>query len=607
MSLQKNQIKFIFQRRLYILAIFILLMMFIVIVKFFYIQVIQHNYFEKKSNNNSIKVVPIPPARGLILDRNNRILAENKITHNIELDPSKKNNIELIVEQLSPFVTITKRDIKQYHRILKNSYFSSTVPLKNDLSEQETATFLANQYLFENIFLKTRLKRYYQHEENASHVVGYINRINKNDIKELTEKNRLSLYQGSDHIGKRGIEQFYEHLIHGVPGFEKIEVDAQGKVVRSIERQEPIHGQDLKLSIDIELQKIARNAFGDKKGALVAISPHNGEILAYISQPNFNPNLFVNGIDHKNWDLLNNNKSRPLLDRVIKGLYPPGSTLKPFVAIAGLENNLRVPPFQISDPGFFTMPNQSKTFRDWKRDGHGLVDMVKAIAVSCDTFFYGLGLELGVTKMNKTLYAYGFGRKTGVDILGERNGLLANEKWKKKKKKEKWFAGETVITAIGQGFTQVTPIQLANATAKIAIPNNRNYLSPHLLLNSNQLKQSNKVIYTPPPNKKSTMRYIKEGMEGVTQAGGTAAFLNNANYKIAAKTGTAQVFGLAGGEYVEEDLPAHLKDHALFIAYAPADKPELVVAIIVENGGNGGSTAGPIAKKIFDHHLLSNP
>lgn len=604
--MQKNQLKFIFEKRLYALTLFILIMISIVIIKFFYVQIIQHNYFEQKSNNNSVKVVPIPPARGIIFDRNKRILAENKITHNLEIDPTKKIDIEKLVKELNPFVPISKEDIDQYQRIIKNNYFSSTVPIKTNLTSREVAKFLTNKYLFKNISLKTRLKRFYQHNEFTSHVVGYINRINQKDIEVLKKTNRLSLYRGSDHIGKRGVEQKYEHLIHGTPGFKKIEVDAKGIIVRTIEREEPIHGQDIQLSIDIELQKKAIDAFGDRKGALVALSPHNGEILAYVSQPFFNPNLFVNGIDHKNWNILNTNKARPLLDRVTKGLYPPGSTIKPFIAIAGLENNLRVPPFQITDPGFFTMPNQSKTFRNWKRDGHGQVDMVKAIAVSSDTFFYGLGLELGLDKMNQTLKAYGFGQKTGVDILGEKDGLIASKEWKLKNKKERWYAGETVITAIGQGFTLVTPIQLANATAKIALPDNNNYVSPHLLLNSNQLKQKNDNLYTPPPNKKSTMSFVKKGMEAVTESGGTAAFLNDASYKIAAKTGTAQVFGLAGGEYVEEDLPEHLKDHALFIAYAPAKKPQLVVAIIVENGGSGGSAAGPIAKEVFDHYLLYN-
>ena len=604
--MQKEQLKSIFHKRLYILAILILIMLSIIIIKFFYVQIIQHNYFEKKANNNRVKIVAIPPARGLIFDRNNRILAENKITLNLEIDQSKKNKIDKIVTQLKPFISISKKDLSQYEKIIKNNYFSTTIPLKTDLTPQEAAKFLANEYQINDVYLKSRLKRYYQHHEITSHVVGYINRINKKDLRMLTKKNRLSLYKGSDHMGKRGIEQNYEHLIHGVPGFKKIEVDAKGNIVRTIKRKKPINGQNIHLSIDIELQKKAIDAFGNKKGALVAISPLNGEILAYVSKPQFNPNLFVNGIDYKNWNLLNKNKENPLLDRVTKGLYPPGSTIKPFIAIAGLENNLRIPPFQIIDPGFFTMPNQSKTFRNWKRDGHGSVDMVKAIAVSSDTFFYGLGLELGIDKINQTLQAYGFGQKTGIDLLGEKKGLLANEEWKLKNKKEKWYAGETVITAIGQGFTQVTPLQLANATAKIALPNNKNYVSPHLLLNSNQLKHKKDSLYTPPPLKKNTMQFVKRGMEAVTEKGGTAAFLNNINYKIAAKTGTAQVFGLAGGEYIEDDLPDHLKDHALFIAYAPAEKPELVLAIIVENGGSGGSTAGPIAKKVFDHFLLDS-
>ena len=603
--MQNSNLKYFFQKRLYLIAIFILILMVLIIIKFFYIQILQHNYFSEQAKNNSIKITPIPPKRGLIVDRNNKILAENRITHNLEIDPSKNFNIQNIANQLKPFIPITNKDIDKYHAIVKNDFYSTTVPLKTDLSNKEIAIFVANQYQFKHIKLQSRLKRFYPMKEYTSHVVGYINRMNTKDIETLKKDNRLSLYKGTDNIGKNGIEQSYEHLIHGIPGFKKIEVDVSGNTIRTISQQEPINGQDLKLSIDIELQKIAMDALQGKKGALVAISPENGEVLSYVSQPSFDPNLFVGGIDHKNWNLLNNNKKRPMLDRVIKGVYPPGSTIKPFIAIAGLSHDFRVPPYQISDPGYFTMPNNSKTFRDWKRDGHGLVDVVKAIAVSCDTFFYGLGLDLGVRKMNQTLSSYGFGKKTGIDIKGEKSGLIADEKWKKNARNERWFAGETAITAIGQGFSQVTPIQLAHATAKIALPNNINYSSPFFLLNSKTPKQKMEDSTPTLPVKENILDLVKKGMVGVTQPGGTAAFLSNAPYSIAAKTGTAQVFGLAGGEYIEEDLPEHLKDHALFIAYAPAEKPKLAIAIIVENGGHGGSTAGPIAKKIFDYYLLN--
>ena len=598
--MQKNQLRFVFTKRLGIIVGILLILLTIVILKFFFLQVIQHNYFQQKATNNSIKLIPIAPARGLILDRHNKILAENKLVYNLELDPTIKHDFEVIQKHLKSIAPIEDADVTQYRKITKENYYSSTVPIKSNLSQREVASFLARQYLMENITLVARLERFYPFNEYGSHVVGYINRINKEDIKELQRKKKFSLYKGTDHIGKTGVEQMFQDSIHGAPGFKKIEVDAKGRVIRTIEVQDPKHGDNLQLTIDIDLQKIAVEAFQGEKGALIAMDPNNGEILAYVSQPDFNPNLFVNGIDHKNWGRLNNDKSKPMLDRVIRGIYPPGSTLKPFIALAALENNLRKPPYTIFDPGYFTMPNGSKTFRDWKREGHGEVDLIKAIAVSCDTFFYGLGLELGIVKMNNTLRAFGFGEQTGVDMLNEKKGLLADEEWKKNNRGKRWFAGETVITAIGQGYTQVTPIQLAHATAKIAVANK--YKTPHLRLNKSSPLQEYDVM-SDMPRHDDLMQFIKKGMEDVTAPGGTAAFLANNHYKIAAKTGTAQVFGLKGGEYIEEDLPDHLKDHALLIAYAPANKPQLAIAIVVEHGGSGGSTAGPIAKKVFDYYL----
>ena len=376
------------------------------------------------------------------------------------------------------------------------------------------------------------------------------------------------------------------------------------RVIQTLVTVPPIDGSNINLTIDIELQKIAFNAFKNKKGALVAIDVNNGEILAYVSQPGFDPNLFIDGINEDAWSKLNNAKSKPLLDRVIRGLYPPGSTLKPFVALAALENDIRKPPFKINDPGYFTMPNGSKTFNDWKKGGHGIVDMAEAIKVSCDTFFYGLGLELGIKRINQSLEQYFFGRKTGIDMHNERSGLLADEAWKKNKFNKPWYGGETAITAIGQGFTQVTPLQLAYATALIANP--KLDQKPHLLLYSEK-KALYKNNQPPPPVNEKNIKLIQDAMTDVTQDGGTAAFLGkDIAYKIAAKTGTAQVFSLKGQEYDEENLPEHLKDHALFIAYAPAEQPKIALAVIVENGGHGGSTAGPIAKQVFDYYIKLN-
>lgn len=598
--MQRNQLRFVIAKRQSIVVGLFFVLLFLIIIKFFLVQVVQHNYFEKKSVNNSIKLIPIAPSRGLIVDRNNKVLAANKLIYNIELDPNKKHDFDNIRTHLRSIISISDADVEQYHRITKENYYSSTVPIKSDLSQHQVASFLARQYLVDQVSLVPRLERFYPFNEYSSHVVGYINRINKGDVDKLRRMDKIQLYKGTDHIGKTGVELMYENSIHGFPGFKKIEVDAKGNVIRTIESQEPEHGQTIQLTIDIDLQKIAIEAFQDQSGALIAMDPNNGEILAYVSQPDFNPNLFINGIDHKNWNKLNNDKSKPLLDRVIHGVYPPGSTLKPFVAMAALENNLRKPPYKMFDPGYFTMPNGSKTFRDWKREGHGEVDLVKALAVSCDTFFYSLGLELGIIKINNTLSNFGFGKVTGVDLLNEKKGLLANEEWKKNKKNKRWFAGETVITAIGQGYTQVTPIQLASATTKIAVFNGGN--QPHLKL-GRFLPLSKNAEKKEMSTSTDLMHYIRKGMEDVTAPGGTAAFLANDRYKIAAKTGTAQVFGLKGGEYIEDDLPDHLKDHALLIAYAPANRPQLVIAVVVEHGGSGGTTAGPIAKKVFDYYL----
>ena len=339
---------------------------------------------------------------------------------------------------------------------------------------------------------------------------------------------------------------------------------------------------------------------------MVALNPSNGEILIYVSQPSFDPNLFTNGIDENNWKRLNNSSQKPLVNRVVSGLYPPGSTLKPFVALAALENNIRRPPFSIEDKGFYNMPNQSKTFRDWKKGGHGEVDMIKAIAVSCDTFFYGLGIELGIPKLNKVLKRFGFGEKTNIDIPNEKKGLVASAKWKKNKYKEKWYQGETAITAIGQGYTQATPIQLALATAKLI--NTDKKIIPHLLNKNLSPKFMSSKNIKKPSQFSEDLELVKEGMSLVTKDGGTAAFIGKtSSYNISAKTGTAQVFGLKKGEvYDETILPERLKDHALFIAYAPSEDPELVIAIVVENGGHGGSTAGPIAKKVLDAYLEGN-
>lgn len=602
--MQKSEFKYTFQKRLGVITVIISLLVIIISLRFFYLQIFQYDFYKLKASNNSIRTIPIEPARGLIFDRNDKVIAANELTYNLELNKKSQYDLDELARKLAPIVKITRDDINKYQKILANDPFLDTVAIKTDLTDEEVAAFTANRYLYDGIQLIIRQKRFYSYAQITSHLVGHIHRINKADIKTLQANNKYQRYFASQHMGKTGIESSYEDVIHGYPGYKQIEVNAKNEIIQTLVTVPPIDGSNINLTIDIELQKIAFNAFKNKKGALVAIDVNNGEILAYVSQPGFDPNFFIDGINEDAWSKLNNAKSKPLLDRVIRGLYPPGSTLKPFVALAALENDIRKPPFKINDPGYFTMPNGSKTFNDWKKGGHGIVDMAEAIKVSCDTFFYGLGLELGIKRINQSLEQYFFGRKTGIDMHNERSGLLADEAWKKNKFNKPWYGGETAITAIGQGFTQVTPLQLAYATALIANP--KLDQKPHLLLYSEK-KALYKNNQPPPPVNEKNIKLIQDAMTDVTQDGGTAAFLGkDIAYKIAAKTGTAQVFSLKGQEYDEENLPEHLKDHALFIAYAPAERPKIALAVIVENGGHGGSTAGPIAKQVFDYYIKLN-
>jgi penicillin-binding protein 2 len=457
--------------------------------------------------------------------------------------------------------------------------------------------------------IKSRLFRHYPLGKLGAHMVGYIGRINDKDLENLEKNGDLSNYKGSDHVGKSGIEQFYERQLHGTTGFQQVEIDADGRAVRVLSSTAPVPGSNLVLTIDSKMQEIAETAFGEHRGALVAINPKTGEVLSFVSQPTFDPNMFVDGIDVDNWKLLNDSLDKPLINRPIRGIYPPGSTFKPFVAMAGLENGKRVPPFTISDPGYFTLANSVHKYRDWKPTGHGMVDMQRAITISCDTFFYGLALELGIDKLTSFVSHFSFGKKTGIDILGENEGLLPTPEWKMRRYKQPWYQGETVIVGIGQGYTLVTPLQLAQATATLA--NNGVAMKPHLLSKiqktiTNETQTVPLVEQDRIPLNPENIDIVRRGMIAVTLPGGTAAAVGaNAPYSIAAKTGTAQVIGIKqNAKYNASSIDERHRDHALFIAYAPADDPKIAIAVIVENGNHGGTTAGPIARKVMDYYLL---
>jgi len=598
-----------FRLRLGVAAFVVFLCFCVLLTRFAYLQVVRYDHYQTLAENNRISLVPIAPNRGLILDRNGVVMAHNFFAYTLEITPSKVDDIEAVIGEISKIVEITPNDRKQFKKFRDQSHSFESIPLRTHLNEVEAARFAVNRYRFPGVEIKSRLFRHYPQGKLGAHLLGYINRINETDLKALEKSGDISNYKGSDHIGKDGLEESYERQLHGVTGFQQVEIDADGHAVRVLSSTPPVPGNNLILSIDSKLQDIAEKAFGNRRGALVAINPANGEVLALVSMPTFDPNLFVDGIDSENWKLLNESLDKPLINRTIKGTYPPGSTFKPFVAMAGLENDKRAPPFAISDPGFYMLPGSTHRYRDWKPEGHGHVDVQRAITVSCDTFFYGLAMDLGIERLADFLQHFGFGQKVGLDISGERSGLLPTPAWKARRWKQKWYPGETVITGIGQGYTLVTPLQLAYATAMLA--NNGVAIKPHLVAS---IQQSGNGVTTPlpietmdrVPLKSGHMDLVRIGMIGVTQPGGTAASIGaGATYSIAAKTGTAQVVGIKQGEkYNANAIDERHRDHALFIAYAPAEAPRIALSVIVENGGHGGSAAGPIARQVMDYYLL---
>jgi penicillin-binding protein 2 len=598
-----------FRLRLMVAAVVTLICFGLVLSRLFFLQALRYDHYQTLAESNRISLVPIVPNRGLIVDRNGISLAENFFVYTLELTPSKVDDVEKTITELSKIINISSNDRKLFNKFRAESRNFESAPIRTKLNEAEAATFAVNSFRFPGVEIRSRLFRNYPLGAEGAHLVGFIGRINENDVDRLADSGELSNYKGSDHIGKGGLEQSYEKQLHGITGFQQVEVDADGHAVRVLSSTPPVAGNNLILSIDSNLQKIAEQAFGNRRGALVALNPTNGEVLAYVSMPSFDPNLFVDGIDTDSWNLLNDSPDKPLVDRPIRGAYPPGSTIKPFVALAGLENGKRAPPFAISDPGYFVLPGSSHRYRDWKPEGHGRVDIVRAITISCDTFFYGLALDLGIDKLAGFLSHFGFGKLTNLDISGERTGLLPTPEWKEKRYKQPWYAGETVITGIGQGYTLVTPMQLAFATAMLA--NNGVGVKPHLVAS---IRDSQTGETRPQPIQTldripvsaENLALVKQGMMGVTQPGGTAARMGaGAPYTIAAKTGTAQVIGVAQNQkYNASQIDEYHRDHALFIAYAPAEAPKIALAIIVENGGHGGSAAGPIARQVMDYYLL---
>lgn len=600
----------IFRNRMMVAGFAILAAFALLLARFAWLQVVQQEYYHTLAEANRISVVPVVPNRGLILDRNGEVLAANYSAYTLEITPGRLPDVERAIDEVSTVVDVTQRDRRRFRKLEEESKNFESLPIRTRLTEEEVARFAVNRYRFPGFEIRARLFRSYPQGEVASHAIGYIGRINDADVKRIEAAGLATNYKGTDHIGKLGIEGAYEKELHGVTGSEQVEIDAGGRAIRALSRREPQSGNNLVVTIDLELQKIAEEAFGDYKGALVAIDPRNGDVLALVSKPGFDPNLFVDGIDPQNWDALNNSPDKPLNNRALRGQYPPGSTIKPFMALAALEYKKRSPQFTIVDPGYFSLPGVSHRYRDWKKGGHGQVDMHKAIVVSCDTYFYGLANDLGIDAIHNFLARFGFGAHTGIDIEGELTGLDPSQRWKWEHLHQKWYAGDTVSVGIGQGYLLATPIQLAAAVATLA--NGGVPVHPHLLKAVRDSKTQELRPYVAPPASQAAivspanLALIRDAMADVTKPGGTAAqAAEGAPYSIAAKTGTAQVVAMKQGErYDEKRMKREHWDHALFIAFAPADDPKLAMAILVENGQHGGSTAGPIARQVFDYYLL---
>ncbi len=607
----------VFRGRALFAGFAILIAFSVVAARLVYLQVIKRDHYYTLAEANRISLLPVVPNRGLIWDRNNEVLAANYSAYTLEVTPSRVKNLDAVLEELNTIVEIQPRDKRRFKRLMEESKNFESLPIRNRLTEEEVARFAVNRYRFPGFDIRPRLFRNYPQGDVASHAIGYIGRINDADLKRIDDADLTSNYRGTDHIGKLGIEGGYENELHGSTGSEQVEIDAGGRAMRSLATTAPVAGNNLTLTLDIKLQKIAEQVFGEGRGSLVAIEPATGEILALVSKPGFDPNLFVDGIDPQNWDLLNTSVDKPLLNRALRGAYPPGSTIKPFLALGALESGKRTPQQTISDPGVFRLAGVAHYWNDDKAGGHGLVDMRKSIVVSCDTYYYQLASETDIDETSKFLRSLGFGTKTGIDIDGELEGTLPSRQWKSNRlakgssEARKWYVGDSISAGIGQGYNSFTPMQLAHATATIA--NDGVAMRPRLVRHitdvaTGNIKSTADLDINKPTRlalKPENIAFIKAAMAAVPIEGTSARIFANSGYVSAGKTGTAQVYGVKRGEkYVAGRVAERLRDHAWYIAYAPADKPTIALAVMVENGGKGAVAAAPIARAVMDYYLL---
>ncbi|PCJ16520.1 MAG: penicillin-binding protein 2 [Gammaproteobacteria bacterium] len=587
-------------RALYAL-IAIIIMAAVLMGRLFYLQVVEHTRFITLSDRNRVHLEAIAPTRGLIFDRNGALLAENQPSYSLRIVKERANDLEKTVLQLTALIDVSPEEIKDFKNRLKQRHRPfEAIPFKFRLTEKEIAQIAVNQHQLAGVEISADLIRHYPFHEQFTHSVGYVGRINEKETQRVDP----TQYRATHYIGKTGIEKYYEHLMHGEVGYQKIETNAYGRVMKILERQPPVPGQDIHLYLDAELQKLADSLLGDQKGAIVAMDPNTGGVLAFVSKPGYDPNYFVTGISTKRYSALRDSEHRPLFNRALQGQYPPGSTIKPFVALAGLEQNIINWDFKIRDPGWYQLDKDERFYRDWKKRGHGTVDLEKAIIQSCDTYFYNLAHNLGIDPLHDFMTQFNFGSRTGIDLYSEPSGLMPSSAWKKRAKGVIWYPGETLNIGIGQGYMLATPLQLTAATATLA--NRGRSVTPKMAKfetsDSTTPPQENLITLKDQDNWQTmvdAMVKVLHSPRGTARRSGLKA-----KYQIAGKTGTAQVLGIKQNEeYDETKIALKHRDHALFVGFAPAENPQIAITVIVENGGGGGSTAAPIARKILDLYI----
>ncbi|OLB59759.1 MAG: penicillin-binding protein 2 [Gemmatimonadetes bacterium 13_2_20CM_2_69_23] len=600
-----------FQLRIGIAGVAVVIAFLLLAARFVYLQVVQHDIYRAKAEDNRISIVPVPPNRGLIVDRNGLVLARNYSGYTLEIFPRRVRSVEGSIDELSELIEITPRDRRLFKKLVAETRNAESLPIRTRLSDEEVAKFAANRYRFEGVEIKGRLFRQYPYGDVASHALGYMGRIDQADQARLEEDGVDANYRGTDYIGKAGVEASYQHELHGTTGFERVEIDAAGRSkLPPLSRTPSQPGNNVALTLDMTLQQVAENAFGERRGALVAIEPESGGVLAFVSKPGFDPNLFVDGIDPQSWAELNNSIDKPLNNRAIAGMYPPGSTFKPFMALAALELGKRTPRSTIHDPGYFDFGG--RRFRDSRPGGNGVVDLYKSIVMSSDTYYYQVANDLGIDAIAGFMKHFGFGERTGIDLQGEATGVLPSPEWKMKRFKrpeqQKWYAGETISIGIGQGYNAYTPIQLAQAMATLA--NGGAMYRPHLIAYVDDPRTGERRPVEPElvhkvPVRRDHLEFVKRALAGVNKEGTAARSFANAPYTSGGKTGTAQVIGIKQNEkYEESKVAERLRDHSLFIAFAPLENPKIALSVVVENGGFGARAAAPIARTVLDYYLL---